>query len=126
MADSRETAGGSAPERAIPLKAVEDALMCAMVRLKSRTADGRRHGRCAAFTQVPTLEPACRDARWYGRNGGQPRPGLRSHFSPMHAGDLRHLVERVRLERGLQEVRRTWGKGLRAMQAELATGEVMR
>lgn len=36
---------------------------------------------------------------------------------PMNRGQMRTVVERTRLHHGLDEVRRTWGIGLRAMRA---------
>ncbi|MBK1612082.1 hypothetical protein CKO44_01170 [Rubrivivax gelatinosus] len=112
---------GNAP-KAIPVKAVSDALMCAVTRLKTkgREATGQRHGRCAAFTQVPhAFVFRCQDARRHR----SPWPQQPYHFAPMDAGDLEAVAQRVRLEHGLAEVRRIWGKGLRAMQSD---GGVMR
>jgi hypothetical protein len=112
--------------KTIPLKDVEAALMCAMVRLKTSRPDGSRHGRTAAFTQAPFWEPTCRDRQRQRRLGTTVRPALRQHFSPMHAGDMDRLLERTRLEHGLQEVRRTWGTGYRALSSEFNSCTVMR
>jgi hypothetical protein len=112
--------------KSVPLGAVRAALMCAIVRLKSRTVEGGRHGRAAAFTQVPFWEPSCRERERDRRLGAAPRRALPLHFSAMDRGDMERVVERTRLERGLQEVRRTWGIGLRALQRELAGSRVMR
>lgn len=52
------------------------------------------------------------------RRGGRyrlPHPPL---MTPLQRGDLLAAVERTRLVGGLAEVRRTWGCGLRAIQAE--------
>jgi hypothetical protein len=97
--------------KTIPLQAVSDALMCAVIRLKSLRADGQRHGRVAAFTQVPFWQSTCRDRVRH-------RPPVRvmkQTFSPMHTGDMDRVLERTRLHHGLKEVRRTWGAGYRAL-----------
>ena len=39
---------------------------------------------------------------------------------PMNHGSLTHAIDRTRLVGGLPEVRRTWGCGLRAIQAEVS------
>ena len=110
-------------QKAIPLKDVETALICAIVRLKSRADDGNRHGRTAAMTQAPFWLPTCRDRlrerRLGNRSGFMP---VRQHFTVMHAGDLDRLLERSRMHHGLPEVRRTWGAGMRALQAEFNAG----
>lgn len=103
--------------KTIPLKDVSSALMCAVIRLKARAPDGARLGRTAAYTQAPFWELTCRDRLRSGGRASQRRV-MRQHFSPMHAGDMDRLLERTRGERGLLEVRRTWGAGYRAMEAE--------
>ncbi len=45
------------------------------------------------------------------------RPPL---MAPMHSGHMRTVLERVRCQ-GRDEVLRTWGCGVRALQAEFAT-----
>jgi hypothetical protein len=108
--------------KVIPLKDVSVALMCAVVRLKTRSDDGGRHGRTAAFTQAPFWEPTCRDRV----RGSTPRPAVRQHFSVMHSGDMGCLLQRSRLHHGLLEVRQTWGAGYRALQGEFNASTVMR
>jgi hypothetical protein len=49
------------------------------------------------------------------------RRALPPMFGPMERGRLCEVVERTRAFRGLDEVRRTWGKGLKAMRAETAS-----
>lgn len=115
-----------AADKTIPLKDVSAALMCAVVRLKSRRADGERHGRTAAYTQAPFWLPTCRDSMRARRLGMAHSKVLRQHFSPMHTGDMDRVLGRVRLERGLPEVRRTWGAGMRALQKEFSGSAVMR
>ena len=111
-------------DKSIPLEAVRNALMCAVIKKKTagREIGGQPHGRTAAFTYyAPLTSVTCRSAR-----PGQQRrhfPGL--NFGVLARGDLYRVIERVRLEHGLQEVRRTWGLGLRALKAELGNG-VMR
>lgn len=107
--------------KAIPLEDVRNALMCAVVRLKATAPDGQRFGRCAAMTQTVFWGVTCRD-----RRPGKPRVQVRQTFTVMHAGDMDHLLQRVRLDRGLVEVRKTWGAGYRALQSEFNGSTVMR
>ncbi|MCA0213095.1 MAG: hypothetical protein LCH79_07965 [Proteobacteria bacterium] len=108
--------------KTIPLKSVRDALMCAMVRKCSgrQSMDGKPLGRCAAFTQYPLLNIACREAK----RGHRPYLHQPHHFGPMSKGDMERVLKNVRCA-GLAEVRRTWGQGMRAMAVEFADG-VMR
>lgn len=110
----------AAAAKVIPLRDVSSALMCAVIRLKSRRANGERHGRTAAYTQAPFWLPTCCDMARCRRLGTEPSRVLRQHFSAMHAGDMERVLERTRYERGLQEVRRTWGAGMRTLQREFA------
>lgn len=109
--------------KTIPLNAVRTALMCAVIKQKTagREVGGKAHCRTAAFTYYSPFASACREARRGSVNRHLPA----MHNGVMSQGDLGRVVERVRLERGLQEVRRTWGVGLRALLAELGNG-VMR
>ena len=100
--------------RTIPLQSVRDALMFAQIR---RKALQREIARFAAYTDIQPLSGATCRSSAYRRNAPQ-RTFTPMHLCGMWRGDLDRLVERVRLEHGLPEVRRTWGKGLRAMQAE--------
>lgn len=116
-----------AAHKCIPLTSVRDALLFARVRRAVPVAqDGRPLARCAAYTQNPCLTPmACREARRWPAGVRPRRVEIVGHFGPMHAGDLVELLQRVRREHGLAEVRRTWGAGMRALQANFAQG-VMR
>ncbi|MGC4076886.1 MAG: hypothetical protein QM702_07595 [Rubrivivax sp.] len=110
-------------DRTIPVKAVSDALMFAIVRLKTkgREIGGRRHARTAAFTQVPhPFTHRCRDAC----RGRAPTKLIPAHWSPMDAGDMPAVLERVR-SHGLPEVRKTFGAGMRELQREFE-GRTMR
>ena len=110
-------------DKSIPLDAVRNALMCAMVKKIARTdREGRPLGRVAAYTYYAPLTSVACESRW---RGGARRtfPGM--HFGPMWRGDLDRVIQRVRVERGVAEVRRTWGAGVRALKAEAASG-VMR
>lgn len=105
----------------IPLNDVRNALMCARVRQIARTgSDGKPLGRCAAFTQYPLLNVTCSDRV----RGHRPYPWQEHHFGPMSRGELERVLQRARW-RGLAEVRRTWGAGLRVLQAEFSAS-VMR
>lgn len=105
--------------KTIPLQAVRDVLMCDKVRRCGGLSqpDGNRMGRFAAYTQHPLLGNSCRDAR----RGLKPYRPNTVNFCAMHRGDLRNVLQRTRWA-GLAEVRKTWGSGLRALQAEFADG----
>lgn len=104
--------------KTIPLKAVQDALMLAIVRSKR---PDMHMGRFAAFSQYPMHNIGCREAL---RGHARP-PHMAMHFGFMCSGFLDRLLYRVRCEHGLAGVRQIWGAGLRALQAEFANG-VMR
>jgi hypothetical protein len=109
------------PVKTIPIKAVSDALMCAVIRLKMRGREphGKSLARTAAFTQVPhPFVHRCLEAM----RGHARRPHQPWYFSPMDAGDLEHLLRRARIEHGRAEVRKTWGCGVRVLQAEIKEG----
>lgn len=110
--------------KSIPLQSVRDVLMFHRVRrVAART--GQQLARCAAFTQNPHLNDACREAQRYGRPSARMRLCLT--FGPMHAGDLQRVIERTRQQHGVAEVRRTWGQGVRALEKQLkGSGGVMR
>lgn len=106
--------------KTIPLTAVRQALMLAVVKkaIGGREVDGKVLARVAAYTYyAPMLATTCRNAR---RGPERHFPGL--HIGPMEVGDFDRVVERARSERGLQEVRRTWGMGLRALLAAIDNG----
>lgn len=110
-------------EKTIPLNAVKNALMCAVVKkaVAGREISGKPIGRTAAYTYyAPFTSVTCRNARRGHQHGHF--SGL--NFGVMHQGDLDRLLERVRWN-GLAEVRATWGAGVRALKAEFANG-VMR
>ena len=104
--------------KTIPLKAVSDALFMAVIKVKRASANtaGKPQIRSAAFTDVPSsYAPRCSKKR---RN--TPLKAIHSGF--MDHGDLDRVVSRVHYEHGPDEVRRIWGQGMRAMQAEIAGG----
>ncbi len=110
--------------KSIPLKAVRDALMFAVIRKAVARCENsdKPIARFAAYTYyAPLTSVTCRTAR----RGQQRRafPGLNTGL--MERGDLDRLVRNVHLFHGAREVRKTWGQGLRALQAEIGTG-VMR
>lgn len=81
--------------------------------------------RLRSTAQAPRARfAAMSSGRWTPSNCGQrfgaapvlPRPPL---MAPMDRGLLLRAVERTRLQHGLDEVRRTWGTGLKALRAEL-------
>ena len=108
--------------KTIPLKDVKDALMFAKVRIYSRghETSGKPIARWAAYTQNPIYDISCRQAL----RGHKPSPQVRSCGYFLARGDMKHLLEKVRMH-GLPEVRKTFGAGMRALQAEFADG-VMR
>lgn len=110
--------------KAIPLEAVRNALMCAVLKqkVKGHEAGGSPHCRTAAYTYyAPLSSVTCRTAC----PGQQRRQFSGMNFGVMERGDFDRLLERVRLLHGLSEVRSTWNLGLRALRAEIGHG-VMR
>ncbi|MDF3822576.1 hypothetical protein P3G55_21930 [Leptospira sp. 96542] len=103
--------------KSIPLKAVQDALMmCQLRAVAQRDAKGRPFARGAAYTQDPSLLPTCRS-----HASARRLPVLESHGPFMRRGDMQRVLDTVRMH-GLPEVRRTFGAGMRQMQAEFARG----
>jgi hypothetical protein len=87
----------------------------------------RRHthgGTCqlCALSAAPMIEVDCCSASQWVRPGliAQAKRFGASHISAslLRRGHISRLYERVRLERGLAEVKRTWRTGLRALRAE--------
>lgn len=105
-----------APEASIRLQDLELALVSAKMRRNN-------HGRTcllAAMTEQPLVKVDCHKrnvrpadierARQYGL--------CRAMCQPMDRGHIATLIERVRWQRGLPEIRKTWGTGIRALLAE--------
>lgn len=109
--------------KTIPLDAVRNALMLAVVRqtLARCEPGGKPVARYAAYTDfAPYTSVTCRTAR-----PGQQRrdlPGLNNGH--LGHGDLDRLVRNVHLFRGAAEVRKTWGCGMRALHAEIGQGAI--
>lgn len=82
-----------------------DHLQLALLARRTRT------GRWCAYSTHPATGGACDSRKPWPAHGG---PLL----SPWFAGDIAKLAERTHRERGLREVRRTWGAGVRALCAE--------
>lgn len=98
--------------KAIPLDAVRLAHVTAAAQ-----ASGLIRGACfAAFSDCPLVGVDCEDTL----RGMKPYRVGRCHFLPVTRGNLDQVLERTRRERGLQEVRRTWGAGYRALQTEFS------
>lgn len=104
----------SAPSQPRYIKA-EHVLLALVARkvANMQVAHGERGARWAAMSNGVNTQSCDRRRGAYRL----PCPPL---MLPMNHGDLLRTVERSRLQRGLPEVRRTWGCGLRALQAELA------
>lgn len=107
--------------KTIPLAEVRNALMLAVVRKKLARCQisEKPIARYAAYTYfAPYTSVTCRTAR-----PGQQRrtfPGLNN--GSLGHGDLDRLVRSVHLFHGAAEVRKIWGCGMRALQAEIGTG----
>lgn len=77
-------------------------------------------GRFAAIARQQVSIATCADLGRMGKpwaNASVLCPG----FIPMDRGYIRRCFERTRRERGLHEVRRTWGAGIRALMSEPLT-----
>lgn len=86
----------------IPLDAVR---LAAFVRCRSK------HPRPAAYSGHPYTGSDCRNPHGWKAHGGP-------LFSPWCSGHLQSVLDQVRAK-GRQEVLRTFGVGIRALQAEL-------
>jgi len=60
-----------------------------------------------------------RHARGYREHLGLSPVQIRPSLGTLHHGDVIRVVEKVRTLRGLDEVKRTWGIGYKALIAEL-------
>lgn len=96
----------------IDLKVVELALAARKIAAyQERTEPGKGCRWAAMSAHVRTSDCELRRARPW-------QFPFRSMLAPLDAGYLSRAVEQVRLRQGLDVVRKTWGKGYRAMQAE--------
>jgi len=105
-------------EKSIPLNLVELALHSRKIAAVQRRADPSAGCRWAAMSAHTATNECRRGARQFHYS-------VKPMMTPMFAGYLASVVERVRSTEGLQGVRRTWGMGYRAMKASTSS-EVMR
>lgn len=98
----------------IDLKVVELALISRKIAASQNRVEpgkGCRWAAMSAHTYTGDCEQRSRPIfRWVGK----------SMLTPLQAGYIHRIVEQVRLREGLDAVRKTWGKGYRAMQADTA------
>ncbi|MBK9363036.1 MAG: hypothetical protein IPM99_18980 [Rubrivivax sp.] len=114
------TAEAAAPSRSTARIRADD------VRLALATAKLRRHTRrhCstfAAYSQAPLIDADCHHGRppsdeQLGQSYRTAGRGVT--VGPISRGYVCNVFERTRLLHGLDEVRRTWGTGIRALRAE--------
>lgn len=94
------------------------------LKLVAFTAKMRRRNRgatcaLAATTATSFISVDCSDARRLRMRDEAMRWGLsRANVTPLDRGHIADLYERVRTLHGLTEVRKTWGVGIKALQAE--------
>ncbi|MGA0610542.1 hypothetical protein [Caldimonas sp. KR1-144] len=94
----------------------------AAVTHKMRTRLGCKVARFAAMSGATSAcGPTCGSSRSYRDWSQRQRQARTPLFLAMNHGDLVSAVERTRLCHGLKEVRATWGCGLKALRAEIAT-----
>lgn len=99
----------------IPLDMVEAALVSA----RMRRQNGGRTCALAVMTAAPLLQPDCSHAnRLRLREEAMRLPARPAMCWPLERGHVAALIARTRLNHGLDEVRKTWGAGLRALLAE--------
>lgn len=94
--------------RAIPVVAVEMVLYAAVRR-------GKRN--IAAFTNDPRFCSTCKEIKRYGWPAEPAEP---VHVGVISHGNLLTIAEKTHLMKSATEVRKTWGCGIRQLQAELA------
>lgn len=70
----------------------------------------------AAITRGPVIHTDCSsNSRARMRDSAMSMGRVDAFIGPMHRGHLAELVMRTRLNHGLDEVRKTWRTGLRAL-----------
>lgn len=106
------------PAAAISVAGLRLALMSARAR---RLFEGRTPLLCT-LSDRPILQVDCASSSHWTRPGliqeARRLGASRLEAEPLPRGHIARLYERVRLEHGLPEVRRTWRAGLRALRAE--------
>ena len=94
-------------------------LQLVLIAAKMRRNNNGRTCQMAVLTGAPVIEIDCShrnrlrnidDALRYG--------SFDSQVTPLHRGHISQLYMRTRLNHGLAEVKKTWGVGLKALQAE--------
>lgn len=95
-------------------------LELALVSAKMRHNNLGRTCLLAAMTEQPAIEVDChkRNVRLADIDRARQHGLRRSFCQPMTRGHIATLIERVRWQRGLPEIRKTWGTGIRALLAE--------
>ena len=102
--------------KTIDLRHVRNALMCAIVRRAMALSGSKPMARMAAYTLNPEAwGPDCRHPQRDVLASG-------SCLSCMTVGHLPRVVNQTHLLHGAAQVRRIWGKGLRALQVEMRGG----
>ena len=103
---------------------MNNAIQLEHLRLALASAKLRRHnkgGTCllAAVTAAPLLRADCSStSRLRMREDAMRHGQAKPMTTLMERGHLAELILRTRLHHGLTEVRKTWGAGLRDLQAE--------
>lgn len=97
------------------IRAQDLSLVLGSVKLRNYT-NGRTCRLCA-LSETPVIQLTCRDrdrSREQAARFGQSP----ARCMPIQRGDIGRLYQRVNLERGRREVVKTWGVGIRTLQAE--------
>lgn len=114
MAQQHTPAAGSGTA-AVALSDVKLALLTARMRRNS----GGQVCQIAAVTAGTTIAVDCSTPGRLRMRADAMRMGKsRVTASPLDRGHIAYLIERVRWQHGLGEVRKTWGVGIKALRAE--------
>lgn len=97
------------------IRAQDLSLVLGSVKLRNYT-NGRTCRLCA-LSESPVIQLTCRDRR-SSREDAAKWGTTQCRVSPIQRGDIGRLYERVNREHGRREVVKTWGVGIRALQAE--------
>lgn len=94
-------------------------LQLVLIAAKMRRHNKGRTCQMAVLTSAPVIEIDCsRRNRMRNLDDALSYGYFDSQITPLHRGHISQLYMRTRLNHGLAEVKKTWGVGLKALQAE--------
>lgn len=95
-----------------------DHLHTALIAAKMRQANHGRTCQLCVVTAEPAIQLECRRRGKTSLERARDCGTVSGHVSTMKRGHISRVFERVQVEHGGAEARKTWGKGIRALRAE--------